>query len=63
MKHHGVVIADIPAKKLTDEAPLYHRDAKEPEYLKAVRGFRLEGIPGDRIRFTGNVMGLQLVPS
>ena len=45
VKHHGKVIADIPAKKLTDEAPLYHRDAKEPEYLKAVRAFRLDGIP------------------
>ncbi len=45
VKHHGQVIADIPAKKLTDEAPLYHRDSKEPEYLKAVRAFRLDGIP------------------
>jgi len=45
VKHHGKVIADIPAKKLTDEAPLYHRDSKEPEYLKAVRSFRLDGIP------------------
>ena len=45
VKHHGKVIADIPAKKLTDEAPLYHRESKEPEYLKAVRAFRLDGIP------------------
>ena len=48
VKHHGKVIADIPAKKLTDEAPLYHRDSKEPEYLKAVRAFRLDGIPDSK---------------
>ena len=45
VKHHGRVVADIPAKKLTDEAPLYHRESKEPEYLKEVRAFRLDGIP------------------
>ena len=44
VKHHGVVIADIPARKLTDEAPVYHREAIEPKYLAAVRAFTLEGI-------------------
>ena len=27
------LVADIPAKSLTDEAPLYQREAKRPEYL------------------------------
>jgi len=45
VKHHGRVVADIPAKKLADEAPLYHREAKEPEYLKAIRAFTLAEIP------------------
>jgi phosphoribosylformylglycinamidine synthase len=44
VKHHGRVVADIPAKKLADEAPIYFREAKEPEYLKQVRAFRLDGI-------------------
>lgn len=40
----GKVVVDVPAKKLADEAPVYHRDSKEPEYLKAVRAFTLEGV-------------------
>jgi phosphoribosylformylglycinamidine synthase II len=44
VKHHGKVVADIPAKKIADESPVYQRDAKEPEYLKEVRAFRLDGI-------------------
>jgi phosphoribosylformylglycinamidine synthase len=45
VKHHGKVVADIPAKKIADESPVYQRDSKEPEYLKAVRAFRLDEIP------------------
>src|SRR4029078_1398036 len=44
VKHHGKVVADIPAKKIADESPVYHREAREPEYLKEVRAFRLDGI-------------------
>jgi phosphoribosylformylglycinamidine (FGAM) synthase-like enzyme len=44
VKHHGKVVADIPAKKIADESPIYQRDAREPEYLKEVRAFRLDGI-------------------
>src|SRR5436309_11741242 len=36
VKHNGRVVADIPAKKLADEAPVYHREAREPAYLKEV---------------------------
>ena len=45
VKHHGKIVADIPAKKIADESPVYQRESKEPEYLKAVRAFRLDGIP------------------
>jgi phosphoribosylformylglycinamidine synthase len=45
VRHQGRVVADIPAKKLADEAPVYFREAKEPEYLRGVRAFRLEEIP------------------
>ena len=44
VKHGGKVVADIPAKKIADESPIYQREAQEPEYLKAVRAFRLDGI-------------------
>ncbi len=44
VRHHGKIVADIPAKKLADEAPVYHRESQEPEYLKAVRAFRLDAI-------------------
>ena len=44
VRHHGAVVVDVPAKKLADEAPIYHREAREPEYLKEVRAFRLDGI-------------------
>jgi phosphoribosylformylglycinamidine synthase len=44
VKQHGNVVADIPAKKIADESPVYQRESKEPEYLKNVRAFRLDGI-------------------
>ena len=45
VRHGGKLIVDIPAKKIADESPVYHREAQEPEYLKEVRAFRLDGIP------------------
>jgi phosphoribosylformylglycinamidine synthase len=44
VKHHGQIVADIPAKKIADESPVYQREAREPAYLAAVRAFRLDGI-------------------
>ena len=45
VKQHGKIVADIPAKKIADESPVYQRDAQEPAYLKEVRAFRLDQIP------------------
>ncbi|HWV99251.1 MAG TPA: phosphoribosylformylglycinamidine synthase subunit PurL [Candidatus Acidoferrum sp.] len=45
VRNNSQVVADIPAKKLADEAPVYEREAREPEYLKAVHAFTLTGIP------------------
>ncbi len=45
VRNNGHVVADIPAKKLADEAPLYDREANEPLYIKTVRAFTLAGIP------------------
>src|SRR5277367_661018 len=44
VKHNGAVVADIPAKKLADEAPVYQREAREPAYLKAVREFSADAV-------------------
>ena len=44
VRHGGNVVVDVPAKKLTDEAPVYQRESKEAAYLEAVRAFRLDGI-------------------
>jgi len=44
VRQHGKIVADIPAKKIADESPVYQREAQEPEYLKEVRAFRLDGI-------------------
>jgi phosphoribosylformylglycinamidine synthase subunit PurL len=45
VKHHGQVVADIPAAKLANEAPVYQREAREPAYLAAVRAFTLAQVP------------------
>jgi phosphoribosylformylglycinamidine synthase len=45
VKHHGKVVADIAARKIADESPVYQREAREPEYLKEVRAFTLAGVP------------------
>jgi phosphoribosylformylglycinamidine synthase len=45
VKHHGKVVADIPARKIADESPVYQREAREPGYLKEVRAFTLAGVP------------------
>jgi phosphoribosylformylglycinamidine synthase subunit PurL len=45
VKHHGKVVADIPAAKLANDAPVYQREFREPAYLKTVRAFTLANIP------------------
>ena len=44
VKQHGQVVANIPAKLIASESPVYHRESREPDYLKTVRAFRLDGI-------------------
>jgi phosphoribosylformylglycinamidine synthase len=45
VKHHGNVVADIPASKLANEAPSINATFCEPGYLKAVREFTLARCP------------------
>ncbi len=44
VRHGGKLVVDIPAKKIADESPVYHREAVEPAYIKEVQAFRLNGI-------------------
>jgi phosphoribosylformylglycinamidine synthase len=62
VKHHGKVVADIPAKKIADESPIYQREAQEPTYLKEVRAFRLDGI-ADTTDAVGDLKQLLCWPS
>jgi len=35
VRDDGELVADIPAKKLADEAPVYEREWREPAYIQA----------------------------
>src|SRR5690349_17854550 len=48
VRNNGSLVADIPASKLADEAPVYYREAREPEYLQKVRSFSLSEIADTR---------------
>jgi phosphoribosylformylglycinamidine synthase II len=41
VKSHGEVVAEIPNRALTDEAPVYHRPMERPEYLDAAQALDL----------------------
>jgi phosphoribosylformylglycinamidine synthase len=45
VKHNGRTVVDIQAKKLADEAPVYERESREPEYIATVRAFKLDSVP------------------
>jgi phosphoribosylformylglycinamidine synthase subunit PurL len=45
VRHGGRIVADIPARQLADEAPVYYREAREPAYLQAVRAVKLADLP------------------
>ena len=64
VKHHGTVVAEIPNRALTDEAPLYHRPMTEPEYLREARRLDLEALgPGDASLRDDNAALLGLLAS
>src|SRR5437763_2530304 len=42
VKDHGTLVAEIPNRALTDEAPVYHRPMAEPDYLREVQQLDLE---------------------
>ena len=55
VKDRGQVVADIPNRALTDEAPVYRRPMATPSYLEAARQLDLDALgapppPGDVFR-------------
>ena len=45
VRHKGVVVADLPAKSLTDEAPVYDQPTSEPAHLAVAREWNLDSVP------------------
>jgi phosphoribosylformylglycinamidine synthase II len=45
VKDHGVTVAEIPARQLADEAPLYKREARRPANLEERQKLDLAAIP------------------
>ncbi len=44
VKDNGRVVAELPAKPLANEAPIYTRPSTKPRYLDGLREFRLDDI-------------------
>jgi phosphoribosylformylglycinamidine synthase II len=44
VKERGTVVADIPNRALTDEAPVYRRPMKEPAYIAEAQRLSLESL-------------------
>ena len=62
VKDHGKLVADIPASKLANDAPIYQRDWREPAYLQKVREFTL-GEVADTTDAVENLKALLAWPS
>ena len=45
VRHNGTLVAEIPNRALTDDAPVYHRPMEAPAYLAEVRALDLEALP------------------
>jgi len=45
VRNNGSIVVDIPANKLADEAPVYQREAREPDYIRVVREFTVDRVP------------------
>jgi phosphoribosylformylglycinamidine synthase II len=67
VRSHGQVVAEIPNRALTDEAPVYRRPMARPDYLDQVQRLDLDALsdpapPGQtllRLLGTGNVASKQ----
>jgi phosphoribosylformylglycinamidine synthase II len=44
--HGGKEVAQVPARALTDHAPVYHRESVRPEYIDELASYDLDGVKG-----------------
>ena len=49
VRNQGALVAEIPNRALTDEAPVYTRPMAEPEYLAEVQKLDLDGMPNSPV--------------
>ena len=45
VRHKGVIVADLPAKSLTDEAPVYDQPSSEPSHVVEARNWSIDTVP------------------
>jgi phosphoribosylformylglycinamidine synthase subunit PurL len=57
VRHKGVVVADLPAKSLTDEAPVYDQPAQEPVHIAAARDWRVDSVLDLKSDGVGEALG------
>jgi phosphoribosylformylglycinamidine synthase len=48
LRENGRIVAEIPAKALTDEAPMYDRPTREPAYVQQLKAVELRDFQPDR---------------
>lgn len=63
VKYNGKVVAEIPAREIADDAPLYDPPATKPRYLKAVSSWQLSELPQPGSDMTGILMKLLSEPT
>ncbi|MBO7543778.1 phosphoribosylformylglycinamidine synthase subunit PurL [bacterium] len=63
VKYNGKVVAEIPAREIADDAPLYDPSASKPKYLKAVSAWQLSELPQPGSDMTNILMKLLSEPT
>ncbi len=61
VRHKGVVVADLPAKSLTDDAPVYDQPAEAPVHIAEARDWSVESIPDLKSDGVGEALDKLLV--
>lgn len=57
VRQKGVVVADLPAKSLTDEAPVYDQPTKEPVHIAEAREWTVDSVADLKRDEVGEALG------
>jgi phosphoribosylformylglycinamidine synthase subunit PurL len=65
VRAHGEVVAEVPNRALTDEAPLYRRPTREPDWLREVQAipFAEMGMPPAPVEVFGRLLASPAIAS